>query len=175
MLLAGDLSRRWTLAEIAAEIKGSPVYLTQVFQQVEGMPLYRYHLRLRLAPTSCARPAPSERSAPEAGMVRPCPTPHVISVLRVAGAVFSKTGKCLGLRAPRPPPDCWDGPGAATLDPRPKNKRPETLGRSAGPQDRATEEHRGSKRSDVDFLPAHRNHDSVFSRRQSAPGLYPID
>ena len=38
VLLAGDLSRRWTLADIAAEIKGSPVYLTQVFQQVEGLP-----------------------------------------------------------------------------------------------------------------------------------------
>jgi AraC family transcriptional regulator len=49
VLLAGDLSRRWTLAEIAEEIRGSPVYLTQVFQQVEGIPLYRYHLRLRLA------------------------------------------------------------------------------------------------------------------------------
>lgn len=49
VLLAGDLSRRWTLREIAAEMKGSPVYLTQVFQQVEGLPLYRYHLRLRLA------------------------------------------------------------------------------------------------------------------------------
>ena len=49
LLLASDLSRRWTLAEIAAEIRGSPVYLTQAFQQVEGMPLYRYHLRLRLA------------------------------------------------------------------------------------------------------------------------------
>ena len=49
LLLAGDLTRRWTLAEIAAEIGGSPVYLTQAFQQVEGMPLYRYHLRLRLA------------------------------------------------------------------------------------------------------------------------------
>lgn len=49
VLLAGDLSRRWTLAGIAREIKGSPVYLTQVFQQVEGLPLYRYHLRLRLA------------------------------------------------------------------------------------------------------------------------------
>jgi len=49
VLLASDLSRRWTLAEIAAEIGGSPVYLTQVFQQVEGLPLYRYHLRLRLA------------------------------------------------------------------------------------------------------------------------------
>ena len=49
VLLAGDLSRRWTLAEIAAEIGGSPVYLTQVFRRVEGMPLYRYQLRLRLA------------------------------------------------------------------------------------------------------------------------------
>jgi AraC family transcriptional regulator len=49
LLLAGDLARRWTLAEIAAEIGGSPVYLTQVFQQVEGVPLYRYQLRLRLA------------------------------------------------------------------------------------------------------------------------------
>jgi AraC-like DNA-binding protein len=27
----------------------SPVYLTQVFQQVEGVPLARYRLRLRLA------------------------------------------------------------------------------------------------------------------------------
>src|SRR5262245_53778377 len=49
LLLAGDLSRRWTLADIAAEIGGSPVYLTQVFQQVEGLPLYRYQLNLRLA------------------------------------------------------------------------------------------------------------------------------
>lgn len=49
LVLAGDLGRRWTLAEIAAEVRGSPVYLTQVFQQVEGLPLYRYHLRLRLA------------------------------------------------------------------------------------------------------------------------------
>jgi AraC-like DNA-binding protein len=49
VMLAGDLARRWTLAEIAKEMGGSPVYLTQVFQQVEGLPLYRYHLRLRLA------------------------------------------------------------------------------------------------------------------------------
>jgi AraC family transcriptional regulator len=49
VLLASDLSLRWTLAGIAKEIGGSPVYLTQVFQQVEGLPLYRYHLRLRLA------------------------------------------------------------------------------------------------------------------------------
>jgi len=49
LLLASDPARRWTLAEIAAEVRGSPVYLTQVFQQVEGLPLYRYQLRLRLA------------------------------------------------------------------------------------------------------------------------------
>jgi len=49
LVLASDPARRWTLAEIAAEVRGSPVYLTQVFQQVEGLPLYRYQLRLRLA------------------------------------------------------------------------------------------------------------------------------
>jgi AraC family transcriptional regulator len=49
LALAGDLSRRWTLADIAAEVGGSPVYLTQLFQQVEGLPLYRYQLQLRLA------------------------------------------------------------------------------------------------------------------------------
>jgi AraC family transcriptional regulator len=49
VVLASDLMRRWTLAEIATEVRGSPVYLTQVFQQVEGLPLYRYQLRLRLA------------------------------------------------------------------------------------------------------------------------------
>jgi AraC family transcriptional regulator len=49
LVLSADLARRWTLAEVAARVGGSPVYLTQVFQQVEGMPLYRYQLRLRLA------------------------------------------------------------------------------------------------------------------------------
>jgi AraC-like DNA-binding protein len=49
LLLAGDLARRWTLAEIGAEAGASPVYLTQVFRAVEGVPLYRYQLNLRLA------------------------------------------------------------------------------------------------------------------------------
>jgi AraC-like DNA-binding protein len=49
LILSGDPARRWTLAEIAAEAGVSPVYLTQLFQQVEGVPLYRYQLRLRLA------------------------------------------------------------------------------------------------------------------------------
>jgi AraC-like DNA-binding protein len=43
------LGRRWKLAEIAGEVGASPVYLTQLFQHVEGLPLHRYHLRLRLA------------------------------------------------------------------------------------------------------------------------------
>ena len=49
LVLAGNLTKRWTLAEIAAEVGRSPVYLTQIFQEVEGVPLYRYQLRLRLA------------------------------------------------------------------------------------------------------------------------------
>lgn len=48
VVLASDLGRRWTLADVAARVGVSPVYLTQVFQQVEGVPLYRYQLRLRL-------------------------------------------------------------------------------------------------------------------------------
>ena len=49
LVLARDLARRWTLAEVAAEVGVSAVYLTQSFRQVEGVPLYRYQLRLRLA------------------------------------------------------------------------------------------------------------------------------
>ncbi|GLQ86727.1 helix-turn-helix transcriptional regulator [Dyella flagellata] len=49
IMLSSDLSRRWTLAEIGKEIGSSPAYLTQVFRQVEGTPLYRYQLQLRLA------------------------------------------------------------------------------------------------------------------------------
>ena len=49
LVLSADLSRRWTLGDIASEVGVSPVYLTQVFQRVEGVPLYRFQLRLRLA------------------------------------------------------------------------------------------------------------------------------
>ena len=49
LVLMRDLARRWTLADVAAEVGVSPVYLTQSFQRVEGMPLYRYQVRLRLA------------------------------------------------------------------------------------------------------------------------------
>ncbi len=49
LVLAADPARRWTLAEIGAAVRCSPVYLTQCFREVEGVPLYRYQLRLRLA------------------------------------------------------------------------------------------------------------------------------
>lgn len=49
LVLSSEVSRRWTLAEIAAAVGVSPVYLTQTFAQAEGVPLYRYQLRLRLA------------------------------------------------------------------------------------------------------------------------------
>jgi AraC family transcriptional regulator len=49
LVLASDLTRRWTLSDVAADVGVSPVYLTQLFKQVEGIPLYRYQLRLRLA------------------------------------------------------------------------------------------------------------------------------
>jgi AraC family transcriptional regulator len=49
LVLSSYLGRRWTLAEIGSAVGVSPVYLTQVFRQVEGLPLYRYQLQLRLA------------------------------------------------------------------------------------------------------------------------------
>jgi len=49
LVLSSNLERRWTLAEIGGAVGVSPVYLTQVFRQVEGLPLYRYQLQLRLA------------------------------------------------------------------------------------------------------------------------------
>jgi AraC-like DNA-binding protein len=49
LVLSSDLGRRWSLSEVASEVGVSPVYLTQVFQEVEAMPLYRYQLRMRLA------------------------------------------------------------------------------------------------------------------------------
>src|SRR5262245_7927535 len=49
LVVAGDPARRWTLSDIATEVGHSPVYLTQVFQQVEGVPLYRYQMQQRLS------------------------------------------------------------------------------------------------------------------------------
>lgn len=47
--LGGEPLRRWTLSDIAREVGGSPLHLTQVFRQVEGLPLYKYQRQLRLA------------------------------------------------------------------------------------------------------------------------------
>jgi AraC family transcriptional regulator len=49
LLLSADPWRRWTLTEIAEKVCVTPVYLTDAFRRIEGLPLYRYHLRLRLA------------------------------------------------------------------------------------------------------------------------------
>lgn len=49
LLLQEDPARRWTLGDLATVVGASPVYLTQCFSQVEGMPLYRYQTNLRLA------------------------------------------------------------------------------------------------------------------------------
>lgn len=49
LVLASYPGRRWTAAEVGRAVGVSPVYLTQVFRQVEGLPLYRYQLQLRLA------------------------------------------------------------------------------------------------------------------------------
>jgi AraC-like DNA-binding protein len=49
IVLASQPFRRWTLSDIGREVGCSPVYLTQLFRQIERMPLYRYQLRLRLA------------------------------------------------------------------------------------------------------------------------------
>jgi AraC family transcriptional regulator len=48
LFLSADPWRRWALDEIANYVAVSPVYLTDVFRRVEGIPLYRYHIRLRL-------------------------------------------------------------------------------------------------------------------------------
>ena len=47
--LAEPDASRLSLAELGAAMGMSPVYLTQVFADLEGVPLYRYQLRLRLA------------------------------------------------------------------------------------------------------------------------------
>lgn len=49
LLLMAAPERKWSLSEIGAELKASPVYLTQVFRRVENLPLHQYLLRLRLA------------------------------------------------------------------------------------------------------------------------------
>lgn len=48
LLLHSRPSERWTLTNVASLIGVSPVYLTQLFKRTEGVPLYRYQLRMRL-------------------------------------------------------------------------------------------------------------------------------
>jgi AraC family transcriptional regulator len=47
--LAQADGQRLSLARIGADVGASPVYLTQVFRDLEGVPLYRYQAQLRLA------------------------------------------------------------------------------------------------------------------------------
>jgi len=48
-LLHDRSGERVTLHEIASEVGVTPIYLTQAFRRSEGLPLYRYQSRLRLA------------------------------------------------------------------------------------------------------------------------------
>lgn len=48
-LLHGRPCRPLSLAEAAREIGVTPIYLTQAFKKSEGVPLYKYQMRLRLA------------------------------------------------------------------------------------------------------------------------------
>lgn len=49
LVLLDDPGRAWSLAEIASRVGVSPVYLTQSFAAVEGLPLYKYQTHIRLA------------------------------------------------------------------------------------------------------------------------------
>lgn len=63
LLLAESGSSRISLAEIGKKAGASPVYLTQAFSELEGVPLYRYHLRLRLAQALARLPEQRDLSA----------------------------------------------------------------------------------------------------------------
>lgn len=47
--LVQEASTPRSLKDLAASVGASPVYLTSLFRQIEGMPIYRYQARLRLA------------------------------------------------------------------------------------------------------------------------------
>lgn len=63
LLLAESISKKISLAEIGNDVGASPVYLTQIFSELEGVPLYRYHLRLRLAQALLRLPEQKDLSA----------------------------------------------------------------------------------------------------------------
>jgi len=52
-----------TLSQIAEAVGASPTYLTDVFRKVEGMPIYRYQTRLRLARALAELPAAEDITA----------------------------------------------------------------------------------------------------------------
>jgi len=56
LLLQADPARRWSLSELAAEIGVSAPHLTETFSEMEGVSLYRYQTRLRLARALAALP-----------------------------------------------------------------------------------------------------------------------
>jgi AraC family transcriptional regulator len=55
-LLNARAGERLHLGAVATEVGVSPVYLTQEFTRCEGIPLYRYQLRLRLTRALCELP-----------------------------------------------------------------------------------------------------------------------
>lgn len=61
--LHGRGFERVTLSEMAREIGVSPVYLTQAFSRAEGVPLYRYQLRIRLSRSLLELPHCSDLTA----------------------------------------------------------------------------------------------------------------
>lgn len=63
LLLASSAAQRLTLGEIGRAVGASPVYLTQVFSDLEGLPLYRYQLRLRLAQALARLPGQTDLAA----------------------------------------------------------------------------------------------------------------
>ncbi len=55
-LLEANVEHRLHLSEIAQAVGASPAYLTSTFRRVEGVPLHRYLMRLRLARAVVALP-----------------------------------------------------------------------------------------------------------------------
>ena len=61
--LAQADGHRLSLATIGADVGASPVYLTQVFRDLEGVPLYRYQLQARLAQALARLPEADDLAA----------------------------------------------------------------------------------------------------------------
>jgi AraC-like DNA-binding protein len=61
-LLHAASCERLLLDDMAAQVGVTPVYLTQEFTRCEGVPLYRYQMRLRLARSSARSSASAIRN-----------------------------------------------------------------------------------------------------------------